>query len=113
MSQFYGVHVYNLKPGVPKSEFERFMEQEWFPFMMRQKGCHGVMFLKGYQGEWMSQKMDYATIDIWDSPKANRQAWGGARREWTDPPELRPLMTRFRDYVLPESFRTFEFERMT
>jgi hypothetical protein len=112
MNQFYGVHVYNLKPGTSHAEFERFMQEEWFPAMMRRKGCQGVMLLKGYQGEWMAQKMDYATIDIWESSKANREAWGGPRREWGNPPDVKELMERFRAYVMPESFRTLEFERL-
>ena len=112
MNQFCSVHVYNLKPGVDKAEFERFMEVEWLPLIMRKPGCKGAMLLRGYMGEWMSQKMDYATIEIWDSVKANREAWGGPRRNWVDPPELKPLMDRFRVYATPESFRTYEFERV-
>lgn len=110
MSQFYAVHVYNLKPEVQHSEFERFMLQEWIPFLMKKKGCRGAMLLKGYQGEWVKQKMDYATIDIWDSSRANRDAWGGPRPEWGDPPDIKPLMDRFRAYAEPGTFRTYEFE---
>ena len=112
MAQFYGVHVYNLKPDAVRSDFEVFMQCEWFPYMLRRDGCRGVMFLKGYMGEWMTHGMDYATIDIWASPEANRGAWGCESDEWVDPPELKPLMDRFRAYVIPESFRTLEFERL-
>jgi hypothetical protein len=112
MTQFYAVHVYNLRPGVRPSEFERFMEEEWIPFMLRKEGCLGAMFLKGYVGEWMAEKRDYATLDIWISAEANRQAWGGPRNVWVDPPDLKDLMERFRAYVVAETFRTLEFERL-
>jgi len=113
MSQFYAVHVYNIRPEVGAGTFERFMLEEWIPFLMKKRGCHGAMLLKGYKGEWMKSKMDYATIDIWDDHEANRKAWGGASNVWTDPPDLKPLMERFRAYVVPESFRTYEFELMS
>jgi hypothetical protein len=110
MAQFYCVHVYDIRPEVSTSEFERFILEEWIPFVMRKRGCMGAMLLQGYQGEWIKQKMDYATIDIWSSPEANRAAWGGPSNVWVDPPDLRPLMEQFRTYVIPESFRTYEFE---
>jgi len=111
MALFYSVHVYNLKPGVSKAEFERFMAEQWMPYVMKKKGCQGAMLLKGYTGEWMTQKLDYATIEIWESAKANREAWGGPRKEWVTPADMKLLMERFRSYAAPESFRTLEFER--
>jgi hypothetical protein len=111
MALFYAVHVYNLKPEVTKAEFERFMAEQWIPYVMRKKGCQGVMLLKGYVGEWMAHKLDYATIEIWESAKANREAWGGPRKEWVAPLDLKPFMDRFRSFAVPESFRTLEFER--
>lgn len=110
MAQFYVVHTYNLKPEIKTSEFERFITHEWIPFVMKKKGCRGAILLKGYIGEWMTHKFDYATIEIWESAKANRDAWGGLRERWVTPPDLKPFMDRFRDYAVPESFHTFEFE---
>ena len=110
MTLFYGVHVYNLKLEVSRAEFERFVVEEWLPFVMRKPGCKGANLLKGYTGEWMKQKLDYATMDIWESCDANRNAWGGPTNVWIDPPDLHPLMERFRSYVQPASFRTLEFE---
>jgi hypothetical protein len=110
MAQFYAVHMYNLKPEVSKAVFESFMVHEYIQFVMKKKGCTGAMLLKGYVGEWTDQKYDYATIEIWESSKANRDAWGGPRKDWTTPPELRPFMDRFRAYAQPETFRTLEFE---
>ncbi len=52
MALFYAVHVYNLKPGVSEAEFERFMAEEWLPYVMKKKGCRGAMLLKGYTGDW-------------------------------------------------------------
>lgn len=111
MALFYSVHVYNLKPGVNRAEFERFIAEQWIPYVMKKPGCRGVMLLKGYVGEWMIHKFDYATIEIWESAKANREAWGGPRKDWVTPPDLKPFMDRFQSYVVPESFRTLEFER--
>ena len=111
MALFYAVHVYNLKPGVSRAEFERFMAEQWIPYVMKKPGCRGAMLLKGYAGEWMTHKFDYATIEIWESAKANREAWGGPRKDWVTPPDLKPFMERFQSYVVPESFRTLEFER--
>lgn len=113
MPQFYAVHVYNIRAEATPSTFETFMLDEWIPFVMKKTGCKGAMLLKGYKGEWMKEKKDYATIDIWESRAANRKAWGGASNVWSDPPDLKPLMERFRAYVVPETFRTFEFERVS
>lgn len=110
MGQFYTVHAYNLKPDVARSDFEAFMHNQWIAFVMKKKGCQGAMLLKGYVGEWMRQRYEYATIEIWEGVKANREAWGGARKEWVCPPDLRPFMDKFQSYVVPESFRTLEFE---
>jgi len=110
MARFYSVHAYNLRPEVSRGDFERFMTEEWIPYVMKRKGCRGAMLLKGYTGEWMAQKMDYATIEIWENAKANRDAWGGPKREWVAPADLKPFMDQFRGYCVPESFRTLEFE---
>ncbi len=112
MSQFYAVHAYDLKPEVNRNEFERFMQERWLPYVMRKKGCRGTMLLKGYTGEWRLEKKEYATIEIWESAKANRAAWGGPRSQWVTPEDMRDFMEQFTSYVIPQSFRTYEFERI-
>ncbi len=109
MALFYALHMYDLKPEVRRPEFERFMQDQWLPYVMSKPGCKGAMLLKGYLGEWMDQRMEYATIEIWESKDANRAAWGGPKSTWVTPPDLRPFMERFHDYALPETFRTLEF----
>ena len=111
MSQFYSVRVYNLKPETSRVEFENLSAQVWIPTVMKKKGCKGLMLLKGYVGEWTTQKFDYAAIEIWESVRAHREAWGGPRKEGAPPPDLRPFMDRLQSYVEPESLRTLEFER--
>ena len=110
MALFYSIHMYNLKHGVRRHEFEQFMEEQYIPYVLSKEGCKGAELLKGYIGEWMKQRMEYATIEIWESAAANRKAWGGPMSEWVVPQDLQPYMDRFVDYCQPETFRTLEFE---
>ncbi len=112
MSLFYSLHVYNLKPGVMHSEFETFMTTEWIPYIMSRPGCKGTTLLRGYRGEWMEHKMDYATLEIWTSAHVNREAWGGPKSTWVTPEEMQPFMERFHSYIQPDSFRTYEFDHV-
>lgn len=101
MSKFRAVHTIDLKPGVDKKEFEKFMLTEFIPETKKLEGCLDVQLLRGYKGDKPGvavAKSDYAWISLWESIEANNRAWTRNGKHYT-PENIEKLLARLYSFA--------------
>jgi heme-degrading monooxygenase HmoA len=101
MPKFRAIHTVDLKPGVNKEEFEKFMLEEFIPETLKLKGCLEVQLLKGYNGDLpgvATAKSDYAWLSLWESVEANNKAWTKRGKHYT-PDNIEKVMAKLYTYI--------------
>ena len=101
MAKFRAIHTIDLRPGVDRGEFEKFMLTKFIPETTELPGCLGVQLLKGYKGSEpgvAKGRTDYAWISLWESVEANNRVWSDGG-EHVNPENIEKLLAELHTFA--------------